>query len=60
MQEARKWPFPDWKGRVSVHLEALCGASADELPDWDYWCAWEEGLTPKKAACMAYRDMQEM
>lgn len=45
--------FEKWKKLVDEHVQRLCGLSADDLPDWDYYSAYEDDVSPAKAAKMA-------
>lgn len=41
--------FDEWKMRVDTICLNMMGMLPDELPDWDFWSAWDSGMTPKEA-----------
>jgi len=47
--------FKAWMVKVDEALVAKCGLCSADLPDWDYWSAWEDGASPKGAATQAYK-----
>ena len=45
--------YRDWKAAVNRHiLNMPCGLDADDLPVWDYWSAWNDGVSPRNYAAM--------
>lgn len=48
-------PFSEWIQRVDNALEAHCGLTSEDLPDYLYADAYEDGESPKKVARRAYR-----
>lgn len=42
--------FEQWMQRVNQILGSTIGLDADDLPDWHYYDAWEDGVPPKEAA----------
>lgn len=47
--------FDEWKKRVDVAIIAICGLGADDLPDYDYYNAFEAGKDPAAVAKAAIR-----
>lgn len=47
--------FEEWKHAVDLAIQRKCGLSADDMPEWDYWSAYDDGVSPSKAAAMAIR-----
>jgi hypothetical protein len=54
-----KLTFETWKSEVDCILEQSIYLSADDLPDWDYYGAWESGVRPIQAARQAIRQAQD-
>ena len=48
-----KMTFEEWKCQVDQHLMNLCGMESDDIDDWDYYVAWEDGRSPMAAAKQA-------
>lgn len=42
--------FEQWLAAVDREVIAICGISVHELPDWDFWNAWNDGVPPEEAA----------
>jgi hypothetical protein len=42
--------FEVWKQKVDQAMQKLCGLSCDDLPDFDYYSAYQNGWTPMSAA----------
>lgn len=42
--------FEQWMEEVNVALVSMCGMGSEDLPDWNYWDAWDDGISPKSAA----------
>ena len=42
--------FEQWKNEVNRHLINLSGVGCDDIEDWDYWNAYDDGMSPKVAA----------
>lgn len=47
--------FETWMIQVDRALVRRIGLESSDLPDWDYWTAWEDGLTPSQVV----RDFME-
>ena len=45
-----KLTFEAWKAQVDAEVEKLVHLSCDDIPDWDYYMAWQSSYTPKQAA----------
>jgi len=46
----KKQSFDDWMKKVNAEIERKCGMGVDDLPDWRYHQAWEDGVSPIRAA----------
>ena len=50
--------FTAWMVQVDRQLQRFTGLDSRDLPDWDYWSAWDADMTPaaaaKEAAAAAY------
>ncbi len=55
-----KKTFEQWKREVDEELYDLCGLDSDGLPDWQYKTAYEEKMSPKRAARAVLRNAREM
>jgi len=44
--------FVLWLTRVDVQVERKLGVGIDDLPDWDFASAFEDGLTSEDAAAI--------
>jgi hypothetical protein len=42
--------FDYWLQRVNAYLVRKCGLGSDDLPDWCYRDAFDDGYTPSEAA----------
>lgn len=51
--------FDQWKKKVDDRMEQLCGFTSDDLPDWDYYSAWQDGLGWGTAAKQALTEIRE-
>jgi Family of unknown function (DUF5419) len=51
--------FEQWKLAVNQAIERKVGMSSDDLPDWGYADAYEDGLSPASAASSAIRSAKE-
>ena len=48
--------FRLWMSKVNAIIASrLCGLTSDDLPDWNYRDAYDEGTTPSRAAAQAMR-----
>jgi hypothetical protein len=48
--------FEQWKARVDKAIaKRLLGMTSEELPDWDYRRAYDEGMRPVGAASHAIK-----
>jgi len=55
-----KRTFEQWKAIVNAIVESLAGGlSSDDLPDYDYRTAYENGVSPSTAARKAIRAARE-
>jgi len=52
-------PYDQWKAEIDHFLFALCGLCADDLPDYAYRDAYDDGKSPQATARAAYRAAQE-
>jgi len=50
-----KQTFDEWKTMVDSLIAAKVGLTSDDLPDWDYYSAWQDGVRPSVAAARAIR-----
>ena len=50
LKDWQKMTFEDWQREVNNALMRMCGMAIDDLPDYDYWCAWEAGDEPEETA----------
>jgi hypothetical protein len=50
-----KKTFEQWKREVDAAILALCGLTADDLPDYGYADAYEDGKSPKATARAAIK-----
>jgi hypothetical protein len=51
----RKLTFEQWMIVVSQIMNNLCGMGPDDLPDWSYRRAYDEGKSPDRAARAAIK-----
>ena len=47
---AQKKTYEQWSKDVNAHCQALCGLTADDLPDWPQRDMYDDGKSPKQAA----------
>lgn len=47
---SKKEPFEVWMRKVNAYIGKYCGFSADDLPDFDYWLAWDSDISPSETA----------
>jgi hypothetical protein len=52
-------PFAQWMHSVDLTIQRITGLSADDLPDYCYRDAYEDGLSPAQAARRAVRAAME-
>lgn len=45
-----KLSFEEWQIKVNSYVIRGCGMEIDDLPDYDYWNAWDAGDSPHKCA----------
>jgi len=55
-----KIPFSQWMRDVDKAISLLVGLISDDLPDWCYRDAYDEGLSAKVAARKAIRSAGEL
>ena len=51
--------FGTWKAKVDALISAKCGITSDDLPDYCYRDAFEDGATPAQAAKAAIKAAKE-
>ena len=51
--------FEAWKYVVNTHIQRLAGLDADDLPDFGYRDAYDDGATPLATAKRAIKAAQE-
>jgi hypothetical protein len=54
-----KRSFEQWMADVDRCLEQKCGLTHEDLPDWGYYDAYDDGMTPKGAAIKAIKASDE-
>ena len=42
--------FEEYKAKIDARLIRLCGLDSWSLPDYDYWCAWADGVPALECA----------
>jgi len=47
--------FTAWMAKVNAHMVKYCTMGADDLPDWNYRDAYDDGMSPSQAARSAIR-----
>ena len=52
-------PFDEWKAKVSRRMYQLCGMGPDDLPDFEYWMAWNSGESVEQTARDAIASARE-
>jgi Family of unknown function (DUF5419) len=49
--------FEVWMTVVNERIASvLLGLDSDDIPDWGYWDAWNDGVNPNEAACEALKE----
>ena len=48
--DAKPMTFAEYMRAVDRRIQSLAGIGADDIPDWDYLSAWEDGTAPRYAA----------
>ena len=48
--------FAVWQAQVAKIIKTVTGLDIDDLPDWDYASAFEEGISPRQAALSVIED----
>ena len=56
--EDMRMTFEQWKSKVNEAVERLVGLSCDDLSDYCYADAWEDGVSPIAAARRAIRNSE--
>lgn len=41
--------FNEWKVKFDIICINKTGVTSEDLPDWDFWSAWDSGISPKEA-----------
>lgn len=44
-----KLNFQAWLAECDRQAWATIGCSTSDLPDWDWWNAWNDGMSPGRA-----------
>ena len=55
MKQKSEEHFKVWMQQVDAHLEKMCGMTSDDLPDYRYRDAFDQGCTSLVTARAAYR-----
>ena len=42
--------FDQWMNEVDTVIAGLCGLGHNDLADWHYWDAWNDGASAEEAA----------
>ena len=50
--------FQAWLQRVDQAMWDQFGCSYQDLPDWDFWAAFEQGTSPSRAAKQIFKHAQ--
>jgi len=50
-----KLTFEQWKQQVNTWMIKLAGVDCDDIEDWDYFIAWDCGMSSKQAAKKALK-----
>ena len=58
-QAKRRLTFEQWKAYVDAIIENRMSLTSDDLPDWDYYSAYADGMTPSAAATYAIRNAKD-
>lgn len=45
--------YKNWLEQVKEEIEDKCALHMEDLPDYDYAIAWEQGYSPEEAAAFA-------
>lgn len=51
--------FEVWQAKVNAFLIRKCGFGIDDLPDWDYYNAWNDGMPPSQAAYQVIQNARD-
>jgi len=54
-QVKQKLAYGQWKGAVNAAVVRKIGLDCDDLPDWRYMDAYNEGVSPLRAASAVIR-----
>ena len=54
-----KRTFEQWKRLVDDAIEAKTGLTSDGIRDWEYSGAYQDGMSPSRAAAAAVRAARE-
>ena len=55
-----KQTFKEWMSKVDKIVEAKIGLSVDDLPDFMFHDAYDDGVSPTKAATQSIRDADDL
>jgi len=55
MKQKSEEHFKIWMQQVDAHLEKMCGMTSDDMPDYCYPDAFNQGRTSLATARAAYR-----
>lgn len=59
MHETQQRSYDEWMLAVDANVQRLCGLSADDLPDYCYADAYDDGRSPSEVARAAVRAARE-
>jgi hypothetical protein len=48
--------FDQYKAEVDKQLTLIAGVVSDDLMDWDYWGAYDDGQAPRECALDVLED----
>jgi hypothetical protein len=54
-----KRTFEQWKDEVDAHLLNMIGVNSDDIPDYDYYTDYTDGIAPARTARRAYKAAEE-
>ncbi len=54
-----KMPFDEWMQHVAWHINNMSGYLPDDLPDYCYRDAYDDGKSPKTTAKAAIKNAKE-
>jgi hypothetical protein len=51
--------FAQWRGAVNAYVVRRVGLDCDDLPDWRYRDAYDDGMSPSRAASQVVKNAKE-